>query len=443
MIPVPDIIRAPEMRSLKSQLITMTSLASSGLGFLSQIVLARNFGTECSVNAYFFALGVPIFVGGLLSSAVNISLTPRLRSIFRDNPDSNPLTSTRTSSRKLAACVTTAGWCIVPLQYATLPYHSALREAPDLTVLMLGCWIFAGLLVQQSVAAAALVAQDRPLDAAMLPLFSPLISLCMMLIGAQTFGIMTLLGGQIIGAICSLLVTRIRFASARHDSHTTRIRVRAILAGVSHGSIAVACFTAYPFLDSFLAPRVGISTVAQIAYAQRLVIGLGSLTVAAPFALLATRFADIAGTGSRMAFRSSVRSSVTLSMIPALALAVVFAAAGPAMVNILFGHGRFSSEDAAQVGTAVRLMSPGMVLMLMTTLLYRAGFALPHGPKRLLWVGVTWIIAYTCLGILMRPWGLAGLAVAYSCTWIISGALTVYLVFKASSVLPVNAKETH
>lgn len=425
------------MRTWKSQLLTVTSLASSGLGFLSQILLARLFGTSDAVNAYFFALGVPIFVGGLLSSAVNISLTPSLRRQFRSGEAPDPLAATRSSARRLAAAVVVVGWCCIPLQLASLPAHSPLRDVPALVELLAGCWIFAGLLVHQSIAAAALVAQDRALDAALLPLFPPLFALCTMLLGAQVLGILSLLGGQILGVAMSLAMTRARFGRAR-DAAITRVRSRTIAAGISHGALAVACFTAYPFADSLLAPRIGPQAMAQIAYAQRLVVGLGSLMVAAPFALLATRFADLAHEGTRTEFRRVVRRSLAISMLPAIALGFAFVAAGPLIVSGLLGHGRFSAEDVDNVGHAIRLMAPGMVLMLMTTLLFRAGFALPGCARRLAWVGASWIGSYLLLGSLLKPWGLAGLASAYSLTWVVCGALTVLIIHQSSNSLPFD-----
>lgn len=415
----------------RSHALTLLSLAGSGIGFLSQMVLAHTFGVSVSVDAYFFSLGIPTFVGGILSTAVAYSLTPKLRRRFTSEPEA--AASLRLSRAALAAMagLWVVGAAIVPLQWLSLPGDSPIRQSPGVWWLMAGSWLFASLLVQQSVVASLLTAQDRLSRAAILPLFPPAFSCAFVLLGGNRFGVATMLAGQIVGVIASIVFASDRPSGSGGTAQAT-MPVKSMLSGFGYATAAMACFTAYPLVDSLLAPRAGSHAMSQMAYAQRLVIGLGTLTVAAPFAILANRFSDLAAHGTHREFRSGIFKALLIGMLAPLALAVVLTFSGETVVALLFARGKFTSDDAANVGTLIQWMTPGMVLMLLTALLFRAGFALTGGGRHLALVGVLWVTVYASLGLLLLSLGVRGLALAYSCTWLLACITAFWCVSRAA-----------
>jgi putative peptidoglycan lipid II flippase len=426
-------------RSLQSIGLTSLSLGASAMGFVAQLLLAKVFGISASVDAYFFSLGAPMVAGGLVSSAINFHLTPQLRLSYTVGGMLSPAPVSESAVFRLAwriSILTVAvGVLALPLQWWGLPTGSAILMEPQLPLLMIGGWLFAGSLVYQSTAAALLTSRDRLMQAAILPLFPPTASAVLLLIAGEKLGIGAVLGGQLAGSIAAVVFSHIALLGVRVP--VPRVSppatlFREVFRGLPFAGIAIACFTFYPLLDSVLAPHAGAGVMSQIAYAQRIVIGLGTLLAAAPLATLANEFSDISRTGSLPGFVRKVRQSVALTFGMATLLGVVFMTEGHTVVALLFGRGKFSTEDIEAVGSAIRWMAPGMVLMLLSSLIYRAGFALTGGARALAPVGLVWVVSYSVLGAALLRYGVVGLAIAYSITWLFAFATTVLVIYRCA-----------
>lgn len=423
------------LRANQAHLLTLLSLLSSGLGFLSQLALAKTFGVAVPVDAYFFSLGVPVFIGGLSASAINFFLTPRLR----QRPASNaPLESPVSGHAVLRVGlllnlgVAVVGAAALPLQWASLPSNSPIRLEPQLPVLLIGSWLFAGAMVHQSAIASLLVSRDKLLHAAILPSLPPLCSALLVLGAGHRFGIGTMLAGQLAGSLGAVALGTVlageRWSSATRETDVQNL-TKVVLKGLPHASMAIACFAAYPLIDSLLAPRAGPNVMSQISYAQRVVIGLGTLMVAAPLAMLANQFTDLAERGSLESFLRRFHKAAAANIGLALILTLLLIFCSELIVGLLFGRGRFNAESIHMVAMATSWMAPGMLLMLITSLAFRAGFALNGGAKALARVGVIWVLCYALLGLLLLGQGVVGLALAYSLTWVVT-SLSAYLVIR-------------
>lgn len=419
----------------RAHVLTCVSLLSSAAGFVAQVILAKSFGVSAAVDAYFFSMGAPVFLGGLIAGAINFFLTPELRRVHSIERSTShaPVLRLALLLNMLTIAVAIVG---LPLQVLTLPSASPIRAQTVLPWLLAGAWLFAGALVHQSVVSALLASRDRLVHAATLPLLPPLCSALLMLAAGERLGVASMLAGQLLGSFVAIAHASVlcRGASAGTASDPVAPLLRLVLIGLPSAAAAMACFSAYPLIDSVLAPRAGDHVMSQISYAQRVIIGLGTLLVAAPLAMATNQFADLARQGDLHAFLARYRTILRLSLVPAAVLAVLLIFAGDLVVGLLFGRGRFGNDEVRAVGLATSFMAPGMLLMLLTSLTFRAAFALRGGPRAFALVGILWVISYSVLGTLLLRHGVVGLAASYSLSWLLASALAWMLLHRLAAM---------
>lgn len=423
----------------RSLILTTLSLSGSTIGFGAQVLLAKTFGISNSVDAYFFALGAPLFAGGLVSGAMNFYLTPKLRQQHIAAKIGLPNTPSISDVLRLAwwlnALTVAIGVVALPLHWWGLPDRSAIRFESQLPILMCGAWLFAGALVHQSTVSALLSSRDRLKQAALLPLFPPAMSAIFILVAGEKFGLAAVLGGQLAGSAAAVVLGRFFLwseISAVKQSHSSSSLLRSVLRGLPFAALAIACFSSYPLLDSILAPHAGARIMAQISYAQRIIIGMGTLLVAAPLATLTNQFSDLARNGSFPEYIRKFHQSIIVSLALSTLLAVALVTEGSTIVGVLFGRGKFDGNDVEMVGRATGWMAPGMVLMLLSSLTFRAGFALKGGARALAPVGLVWIISYSIMGGLLLQYGVIGLALSYSATWLLTSATALVAMYSCA-----------
>lgn len=406
---------------------------------MSQVILAKTFGVSVAVDAYFFCIGAPVFFGGLMAGAINFFLTPELRRLQPSTEAASPAVSYPAVLR-LAALLNllTVGVAVVglPLQVLTLPAASPIRAETSLPWLLVGAWLFSGALVHQSVVAALLASRDMLVQAAVLPLLPPVCSGLLVLAVGERLGIASVLGGQLLGSAAAIAYStnlcRLRQNGAVSGAVAPLLRL--VLTGLPSAAIAMACFSAYPLIDSVLAPRAGDHVMSHISYAQRVIIGLGTLLVAAPLAMATNQFADLAGKGDLDAFLARYRKILSLSLLPVAALAALLVFGGDLVVDLLFGRGRFGADEVRTVGLATSYMAPGMLLMLLTSLTFRAAFSLRGGPRTFALVGIAWVISYSVLSALLLRHGVIGLAASYSLSWLLASAMAWVLLHRMAAL---------
>jgi peptidoglycan biosynthesis protein MviN/MurJ (putative lipid II flippase) len=73
------------MARYTSVYITLATAAASGLGFITQIVLARTFGVGASIDAYLATISIPIFLAATINSAFSYAIVPKIIEARKDS----------------------------------------------------------------------------------------------------------------------------------------------------------------------------------------------------------------------------------------------------------------------------------------------------------------------------------------------------------------------
>ncbi|WP_433911492.1 lipid II flippase MurJ [Sphingomonas yabuuchiae] len=412
-------------------LVTGLSIAASGIGFVLQILLAARYGAGLPIDSYLFSISVPLFLAALGSAALSYSLVPALVEVELDHvARAMLLRQLRARVGLIAVCFVAFGFPALWFQRLSLPATSVLRDAPMLSSLIILGWCIGGIQIFTSLFTIELNAARRPITAACLALPPNLIAILSVLLGPPR--ITTVPAGVLCGTIFSLiagvLLTRGAFFSKHGKARPAASAVR--LAKIGWTLLAMSCFSIYAVVDAFWGPRAGVGTLASLGYAQRLIVGIGSLVVAGPSAVLTPRFAIRLRDGGRSAFlREVARTMVLIGVITACAAAILMVLATP-LIKIAFGRGAFLEADIIRVTQIFRAMLPGFCAMLISVVLTRAIFCLKSIERAMAFTSIIWAMIYFASCGIMLSWGSIGFGISYSLAWISYLVIALFILYR-------------
>lgn len=414
-----------------SALVTLIALSASVLGFVVQLLLARQYGVSVDVDAYLFALSVPTFIAGLVSAIMSYELVPRLVACETDRAYQKRYISTLVIGvAGLSLLLSLAGSFSGYIQKEMLPIDSPIRSYKNLTHLIFLGWTISAFQVFQGCLTAILNAHRRYLDGALLALLPYLGMILLLLILGDVAGIRALalgmLTGTIVATISGVFLIRRHLLPLKLKNLLWR-DIRQLAYSSPYTALAMTCFSSYAVVDAYWAPQAGQGTLATLGYAQRLVIAFGNLAVAGPSAVVVPRLAQLISNSNFKDFRHFLlRTFVVVGGI-AVAVALMMAVFSNQLIQLLFARGAFGQNEVEDVAKTLLFMLPGMVAMLMSVISLRAIFCLEGVSKVAAMLGLSWTAGYFFVSSLLHCYGAYGLAIGYSLVWMLY--LIVVLVF--------------
>lgn len=206
-------------------------------------------------------------------------------------------------------------------------------------------------------------------------------------------------------------------------------------------AVAMSCFSSYVIVDAYWGPRSGVGTLATMGYAQRLIIGFGSLVVAGPSAILVPRMIEFLREKNYHAFRQFLIRALVIVGGISTSVGLLLAIFAEQLIKLLFARGEFGYDQVILLASTLRNMLPGMVAMLISSIALRALFCFDKGDRVGALLGLAWTISYFFSSFLLYRRGAEGLAIGYSLVWIlfsISVVTSVIFFLRLS-----NSQETH
>lgn len=425
----------------KSQLLGTTvvvtgfTLAGSALNFVAQATLAYRFGAGAAIDAYSYAISLPIFLAGLAASVISYTAVPMMSQANDDE------LRARQIGRSLSAWLMVLCTVIVLLagpaiafQPMLVPPARDILQYPSIDSMIFLAWVAGAVQLLTALTVAQLNADGRPVIAASLGLTissGTITALLLFPYAGITIAMLGLVGGSIAGAITGLLVARSHLLP---PAFSIEVKHEMIRLGKSAlwAVLALSCFASFFVIDAIWASRLGEGTLAAMGYAHRLVIGIGSLAVAGPSALFIPRLARLVAANDGAGFRRFLFWAASLvGLVGGLCAIGIFLFAHP-LVGLLFERGAFDQADTLLVATALRHMAPGVVTMLVSVILLRAVFCLPGLNVASALLGALFTLSYFFFSWLMLDLGIEGLANSYSISWTLFALCNVVLIARRS-----------
>jgi len=402
-----------------SLIVTSLSLLGSFLGFLVQIEIAREFGTDVQVDAYLFAVSAPTFFSGMLAALLSYMVVPRIAQGNKQKQDRFIV-----SLLFGAVAIATTLVLLVPLftiiQKSCLPNSAPILQWSSLDELLrLGWWI-AAIQIPFACLSAVLTGIQRPLSATALNL-SPYLGMLALLQLERDGTVVLVAEGMLIGTAVSFLLafSILRTRILLGWKHASWSEIHTLITLSPFTMIAMSCFSAHAVVDSYWAPRAGEGVLSTLGYAQRIIIGLGNLAVIGPSVVMAPRFAELVAKKDRRQFSLNLIVTFFVTGSLALSLAILLFNFSKELTSLLFLRGAFDYRAVNEVANTLCYYLPGMVFMLLSAIGLRAIFSFEKNERILAVLGILWILLYFGISAIFFHQGATGLAIAYSLSWMI------------------------
>lgn len=433
------------IQTIGGRLIGVTGLtvATSLIGFLLQVALAARFGAGLEVDAYLFAQSVPTALAGLLVAAMSYALVPAL---VRTESTSGFTGLLDYLALGILILMAMCGLAAMALQPFMLPQGAPLFESANLRLLILLGWCVGGVQIWLGLKVIQLNASRRPLTASLINLPPNIFALLALgFLGAA--GILVVPAGLVIGTGVMALTAAILLGAppGTWPRKADLARLISLAPALLSAAFGVSCFTAYVVVDAFWAPRAGPGVLSTLGFSQRLLIGIGSLIVAGPSAVLTPYFAARIARGDWRGFRRLSFGVAAVSGGSAGVAAIVLWLTAPFLVDAAFGRGAFDAGDVEQVTRTFVAMLPGFSAMIVAVIATRALYCLPNATWPAAVLGVSWVVVYFLASGAFHSYGASGLGAAFSISWIwLAGSQLVTLAWLSSgqrAKLPLKKQE--
>ena len=399
-----------------SFIVSALTVLSSTIAFINQVVLAMTFGTSTDMDIYLCSISAPLTLTGIFGGVLGYQLVPALQSSAIRNGSNDQLV--RTLSLGLGGTTLLLGiiGCLFAKELIPiLNTNSALTERMIALRIANVAWLWLPLAVLSCIYTAALHIRSRFISATLCQALPTVGALAGCLIGRHQWGLSALVWGQLLGYCAMFCILKILVGPTQsgHDW----VGFRRLIAHLPMAFISLLIFVMYPVADSILGSLVGPSAISYLGYAQRLIVGIASLTVAGATTVLFPQLARQGAEGDGQAVLTSLVAGLRVILLVITPIVCLLGIFSLPMTQFLFQRGAFSSTNSRELAALIPFMLLGIVAASCMTLVFKAFFAKGDvyfaAGISLLGTSIYFLISI----LLIERWGLKGIGSAYAASW--------------------------
>jgi putative peptidoglycan lipid II flippase len=420
---------------IKSSLfVTFITLCSSFLGFIIQILMAKKFGIGLELDAYFFALSLPTFIAGLVSSMLSYTVLGRVAGFQRNIQFQHSYIKTILIIFIIISIMMLfLGFFVISKGNYFIPYEKVLREFPAFKTILYVAWVVGSFQIIQGSLTAILGGLRKYISAASVALF-PYFGIMGAIIFSQSNSIVPIIEGFLIGTfIASLFAILVLNKVLKEIASSAFLwgEIKPLFRSSLFALFGMISFTSYSVIDSYWASRSGVGVLTTLSYAQRIIVASSGLVVAGPLAILIPKLAKYHAERNHFAFRQLMIKSVFLIGLASVCISCLIAYFSTLIVSLLFYRGEFGLQQVGLVAGALRYMSFGMAAMLISNILLRVLFLFEKGELIGAVLGAGWAIFYFIQSSIFYLHGATGIAIGYSVAWFIYLTFLIFFTFNS------------
>lgn len=402
--------------------VALLTVVSRVLGLVRESLTAAVFGTSLLTSAFFTAFRLPnLFRRLLAEGSLTAAFVPTLQEELRDRgrPGAFALLSNVTSW----LAVVTVGLVTLAMlafkQAWLLPAGSEKwRLAADLTVILFPYLVFVSLAAAFS---AALQVFDRFTEPALSPIWLNLAMIATLGAGGLQFAetdlgrIHWLCAGALVGGFLQMAVPAavlVREGWRPQLDLAASPRIRAIAGLMGPGVFGTAIYQINQYVSQLLAFHISNSAASVINYASRLLelpIGVFAIAISTVvYPLIARHAAEEKFTDMATDYRRGLRLILAINVPAAAGLFLL----GEPIVRMIFQHGSFTAQDTHATAPLLMIYALGLPFFSVVSLTTRAFYAVRDTLTPVKIAAVNFVLNVGLSLALMRPLGVAGLALA-------------------------------
>ena len=388
---------------------------------VKELIVARWFGRSDALDAFLIAFLLPSFLLGLVMGGVESALIPtfiRIRQAQGSEAAQKLFSSILLLSLLLLLATTVLLSLLAPLY---LPYLGSgfsaakLRLTRELLYALLPFIVFSGI---ATCASAVLNAGERFALPALTPILTPLVTILFVELGAGKWSAFTLAGGAVAGSaleatflLRSLRAQGIHFSLRWHGLDPATRSVIGQYAPMLAGAFLVGSTS---IVDQSMAAMLPAGSVAALSYAYKVISVILALGAAALGSAALPYFSKMVADNDWNGCRHTLKKYSLLIVAVAVPLTAGLMIFSKPLVRLLFQRGAFSPADTELVGWVQICYAIQIPFYIWARLLIRFLSAIRRNDVLMYCSGINLVLDIVLNLILMRIWGVAGIALSTS-----------------------------
>ena len=409
-------------------LLSVNTFISRVLGLVREMLFASIFGANYVTDAFRVAYAIPYVLRRLLGegamSAFLVPIFTDIRTKEGDEEGKRFVYSAYTTFSIVVFIIIAIGILIAPvIVFIIAPGFKSSPQTFNLTVNLTRIMFpYMFLMMTSAMSMGILNSYEHFFTPSLGPIVLNLAFIGAMLYLAPLFGedislqVYGLAYGVLIGGLLQVLVqvpAQFRFGiKFRPIFNFTHKGIKRMLILMGPAMIVIGVVRISLLLDNIAASLIGEGTISILNYSERLLqfplgmIGFAVSTSSLP--LLAKCYAE----GRIDDMKRTVMDAFSLAMIVCLPAMTGLIALGLPIVEVIYRHGAFTSQNAVGTTNVLYALSAGLVGFIGVQILVPAFYAM-QDMKTPLWGAIVALVINGILDFtLMIPWGLVGIALA-------------------------------
>jgi putative peptidoglycan lipid II flippase len=422
-------------------LVALLTLGSKALSFVKDAVVARQFGTSDSLDAFMFSFGFLAFLAALVGGGIPESFLPMYAEMRYQQSEG------RAYRLAVQSCIVHVLVLIFigSVLYFVAPYYVG--------------WIATGFTVAKKQLAVEMMRQLMPLMmcfgmsfqlsawlradkfftvATAAPVLVPLVILLFFFKDGAESNLQTLLYGSVLGTLLHMLALLLVLWRAFkpslsflwHCLFRWEPEMRHVMKNAVPFVFAGAIFTSVVVVDQTMAAWLEPGSVAVLGYTDKVCGIILALTASPACDVLFPYFADKVARRDWHGIRRQLFSSAGIILSFALPAALLLCWLAPLVIQLLFERGTFSASDTERVAHVLRFAALQIPFYILGGLASRVVVAL-QATRFILVLSAIGLIANASLNwILMQNMGAAGIALSSVLVQMLSAGMACLYVLR-------------
>lgn len=422
-------------------LVALLTLGSKALSFVKDAVVARQFGTGDSLDAFMFSFGLLTFIAALIGGGIPESFLPMYAEMRYQKSEQRAFRLAVQSCLVHASVLTFIGAVI----YLLAPFYvvwiatgftpDKQQLAVDLMRQLLPFMLCFGMSFQLST---WLRADKFFTVATAAPVLVPLVILIFFFKDGAGSDLQTLLLGSLLGALLHMLLLVFVLWRGFRPSvgflweclFQWEPEMKRVMKNALPFVFAGAIFTSVVVVDQTMAAWLEPGSVAVLGYTDKVCGIILALTASPACDVLFPYFADKVARKDWSGMRRQLFSSAGIILSFALPAALLLCWLSPLVIQLLFQRGTFSEADTERVAHVLRFAALQIPFYILGGLASRVVVAL-QATQFILVLSAIGLLANASLNwILMQNMGAAGIALSSVLVQMLSAAMACLYVLR-------------
>lgn len=437
-------------------IVSFLSLAGKLLGIARSVILAAIFGASASLDAFWIAYMIPMMLPSILRNLVMTAFIPQFMKSLDGSNEREKWDGANALFTILFLLILSAS----VLMFAAAPYIIKLispglsDQTQELAVILARIMIVSSIFMAlNSILSAIAFSLNKFLSASLESFVTNIVTITMVLLWSKQYGIHILAISVVVGFFIQFLIQlKINFHHVKHYLRISfNIKHRDFIESIQHMlPLTVGLVSAWlmGMVDKIFASYLQEGSISALSYAETIswlpVEIFATAIMTTFFPQLSRQYANRNMAEMAETQLKGLRVLIII-MLPFTVLFILFATQ---IVGFLLQRGSFTEQSTLLTSSAVICLSIGILARSISYFNYRFIHAIRE-PWTQVKIGLIGVVTNICFNaILIKPFGLAGVALATSIaliqssilsTLVVQKKLGIKLVFKLLQPLSISA----